>query len=336
MYKNKYTIRKGDKTVTIKELKERIDYNMDVKEALKLTPKRLFSPITGEWIDLYGEALGMMPVYTQMGYTISCDDINIDLSGEFECKVYDISDGYHKQGIFYSSQSCEKIEKENDKYILKFPVYAGISTCLAGIERELCQKRECPYLKHCILIKRIEKGEDTYLRYNCFEMELEYIIEFEREELKQKKERTILNYLKMEVEFGPNKDPNLRSTIEGIAVKSDGWNLFDPKEKTIINVEETLNKDIFPIFIIPTLKLEVGDLIKDTWDTGEYFFVTEVYKSNVITVAAKDGKVKPIKPFRDARDNKYYVKLTSFMDFLDFGGDSNMMKLMMFYLLKDK
>lgn len=337
---NKYTIKKGDKTVTIKELKERIDYNMDVKEALKLTPKRLFSPITGSWIDLECDPLGETPWFKQMGYEISCSENTIALSGKFECRKYDMSReftndiGYFDKYLFW--ENIEK-KKKNDKLVLKFEIATTVHTNIDRINRERCGK--CQYLEQCKLIEKVEKNEVRGKLFDSFDLDLEYELEleFENKKLKPKKERTITNYLKMKVEFGQNKDLNLRSTTEGIAVKSnDGWNVFAPNGNTIINVKEIPDKDIFPIFIMPTSKLEVGDLIKDTWDTGEYYYVIEVYESNLMTVAAKDGKVKLIKPFRDARDNKYYVKLTSFMDFLDIEGDSNMMKLMMFYLLKDK
>ena len=83
---------------------------------------------------------------------------------------------------------------------------------------------------------------------------------------------------------------------------------------------------------MPATDIRRGDLIKES---GEYYYVTEVYNHNIIAVNAKTGEMKAIKPHRDVRGKKYYVKLTSFMDFLDFGGDSNLLKMMML-MNKDK
>lgn len=186
------------------------------------------------------------------------------------------------------------------------------------------------------MIEKIEKGDIIFEGYQYFDLQLEYIIEFVKEE-KRSKSWTIENYLDTKVEFGLNKDKKLVSTIKGIAVMNENdWSVFDSNTNTITKILEVEKKNVFPIYIVPATKLEIGDLIKDIWDTGEYYYVTDVYESNVITVAAKDGKVKAINPLRDVREREYYVKLIAFMDYLDLGRDSNMMKLMMSMLMDKK
>ena len=307
---------------------------MDRKEALTLTPKRLFSPITGKWIDLYCESLEDMSVYTQGDYKISCIYNGLEFSVRCECVTYIIAESNSSSSLILDQyEEFKKIEKNNDKYILRFQVDLTAKSH-RGIAREICA--DCQYLTNCKLIEKIEKGDIIFEGYQYFDLQLEYIIEFVKEE-KRSKSWTIENYLDTKVEFGLNKDKKLVSTIKGIAVMNENdWSVFDSNTNTITKILEVEKKNVFPIYIVPATKLEIGDLIKDIWDTGEYYYVTDVYESNVITVAAKDGKVKAINPLRDVREREYYVKLIAFMDYLDLGRDSNMMKLMMSMLMDKK
>ena len=64
---------------------------MDNKEALTLTPKRLFSPLGGKWINLDCEPLSTYKeiekiYYEQMGYAITATSIWIRLKGHFPCR----------------------------------------------------------------------------------------------------------------------------------------------------------------------------------------------------------------------------------------------------------
>lgn len=93
------------------------------------------------------------------------------------------------------------------------------------------------------------------------------------------------------------------------------------------------NKNIFPIYSIHITNVKKGDLIIEA---GEYYYVTEVHECNLIAVNAKTGEMKAVKPLRNVRGKEYFIKLTSFMDFIEYRENSNIMKLIMFYLLKDK
>ena len=85
----------------------------------------------------------------------------------------------------------------------------------------------------------------------------------------QVKEETTManNFFNMNMEFGPNKDENIASTLMGVAVKNgDSWRIYDKKTKQITDIGD-MQLGNLPIFILPTTKLSEGDLIKDA---GEY------------------------------------------------------------------
>lgn len=329
MYMNKYTIKKGDKTVTVKELKERIDY-MDNTEALTLTPKRLFIPLGGIWTNLDCEPLDSYNkigvYYGQNGYAITATSENILLKGKFPCKgiLRSKLETGDIEFDFSISDSLDKIEyeMERNRYVVKLPLVVKVAYWKT---REQCKENGCKYYNSCNLLKKLENGDIIENVGAGRHVRIVYKIEFDKEELK--KQATISDYLNMDMEFGQNKDQNLVSTVMGIAVMNeDGWRIFDSKENTITNINVVKNKNIFPIYVMPATNVRVGDLIKES---GEYYYVTEAYNNNLITVNAKTGEMKAIKPHQDVRGKKYYIKLTSFMDFLNVGGDSNLLKMMM-------
>lgn len=330
---NKYTIKKGDKTVTVKELKERIDY-MNNTEALTLTPKRLFSPLGGKWINLYCDPLNTYRecdgiYYEQMGYAITTNSTWMRFRGHIPC--YGISIAPSEISVlsfdFEIIKSFSEIKGKggNDRYVIELPLEVNVAD---WIKREKCKEIGCKDYNSCNLLQKLENNDiiqnDGTNRY----VQIVYKIEFDKEN-----QATISDFLNMDIEFGQNEDQNLVSTIKGIAVMNEnGWSIFDVNKDEIKNINVIKNKNIFPIYIMPATDIKRGDLIKES---GEYYYVTEVYNHNIITVNAKTGEMKAIKPYRDVRGKKYYVKLTSFMDFLDFGGDSNLLKMMML-MNKDK
>ena len=71
------------------------------------------------------------------------------------------------------------------------------------------------------------------------------------------------NIFNLNMEFGPNKDENIASTLMGIAVKNgDSWRIYDKEKKVITDIGD-MQLGNFPIFILPTTKLSEGDLIRD-------------------------------------------------------------------------
>ena len=58
------------------------------------------------------------------------------------------------------------------------------------------------------------------------------------------------NIFNMNMEFGPNKDENIASTLMGIAVKNgDSWRIYDKKKKEITDVGD-MQLGNLPIFIL--------------------------------------------------------------------------------------
>ena len=103
------------------------------------------------------------------------------------------------------------------------------------------------------------------------------------------------NIFNMNMEFGPSKDENIASTLMGVAVKDgDSWRIYDKKKKEITDVGD-MQLGNLPIFILPTTKLNEGDLIKDA---GEYYFVIKVAKGSTQTLCAKTGELKTVIPIK--------------------------------------
>ncbi len=105
------------------------------------------------------------------------------------------------------------------------------------------------------------------------------------------------NMFGMNLEFGISKDPNIASTLMGVAVKTtyDGsWVIFDKATNTRKNIGG-MKMGNFPIVLLPTNTLMSGDLIKLN---GKYMSVKSVNQTagtiTVIDTAA--GVVQDIIP----------------------------------------
>ena len=93
------------------------------------------------------------------------------------------------------------------------------------------------------------------------------------------------------LEFGVNKDPNIKSTLTGIVVKgpTGEWFAFDPATRTRKNIMGMKFGD-FPIVLIPVKTLTVGRLIKRD---QKYYWVQSVNNDNTFTgVNAMTGGVE--------------------------------------------
>lgn len=134
------------------------------------------------------------------------------------------------------------------------------------------------------------------------------------------------NIFNMNMEFGPNKDENIASTLMGVAVKNgDGWRIYDKKKKEITDVGD-MQLGNLPIFILPTTKLSEGDLIKDA---GEYYFVTKVATSKTLTqtLSARTGEMKSVVPIKNVLGFSCYSKVIALSDSLNMGDDFDVEKL---------
>ena len=142
----------------------------------------------------------------------------------------------------------------------------------------------------------------------------------------QVKEETTManNFFNMNMEFGPNKDENIASTLMGVAVKNgDSWRIYDKKTKQITDIGD-MQLGNLPIFILPTTKLSEGDLIKDA---GEYYFVMKVAAGSTQTLCAKTGEMKTVIPIKNVLGFSCYSKVIALSDSINMGGDFDVEKL---------
>lgn len=120
-----------------------------------------------------------------------------------------------------------------------------------------------------------------------------------------------LNILGQPIEFGIVQDPNISSTILGLAVKvNNNWRVFDKEKKSITDVMG-LQLGNFPIMIMPSTKLSMGDLIKEN---NEYLYVVEVNSSSVKTLNVNTGVYQEISPVQNLFGINFYSKLITFED----------------------
>ena len=132
------------------------------------------------------------------------------------------------------------------------------------------------------------------------------------------------NIFNLNMEFGPNKDENIASTLMGIAVKNgDSWRIYDKKTKQITDIGD-MQLGNLPIFILPTTKLSEGDLIKDA---GEYYFVMKVDAGSTQTLCAKTGEMKTVIPIKNVLGFSCYSKVIALSDSINMGGDFDVEKL---------
>lgn len=134
------------------------------------------------------------------------------------------------------------------------------------------------------------------------------------------------NIFNVNLEFGPNKDENIASTIMGVAVKNgDGWRIYDKKKKEITDVGD-MQLGNLPIFILPTTQISEGDLIKDA---GEYYFVTKVAttKTPTQTLSARTGEMKNVVPIKNVLGFSCYSKVIALSDSLNMSNDFDVEKL---------
>lgn len=104
------------------------------------------------------------------------------------------------------------------------------------------------------------------------------------------------NFFGMKFELGPSKDPTIKSTMMGVSVKNTNngnWYVFDPVAGTRKNMAGMKFGD-FPVILLPSKNLSVGDLIKLD---GKYHYVAEVGTSKTIKlIGAADGEVREVYP----------------------------------------
>ena len=144
----------------------------------------------------------------------------------------------------------------------------------------------------------------------------------------EKKEKKRMNIFGINMEFGMNTDENITSTFIGVAVKNGkSWRVYDKKKKTLTDIGD-MSIGSLPLFIMPSTKLEEGDLIKND---GGYYYVVQVNDGNVKTLSAATGKMENVVPVDNILGIRFYSKVVTLAEDLlsDGEGDSGTDKLMM-------
>lgn len=325
------------------------------RKILRLTPKRFFCPLCGDWHKWEGNTLQSYD--EENPYEYECGDVELIFWCDEDCiNIYssnfcDKISNYIDDEIFFEDIECDAKE-----HVIKFsiPIYPYMIVCSSNCN-------DCDCYTSCNLPNIGDKCDD----YNDCDDEqrllLEFKFEFERKsfgkyvqsnnrdrikELEEKenpeqelakkhetqktniKEETTManNIFNMNMEFGPNKDENIASTLMGVAVKNgDGWRIYDKKKKEITDVGD-MRLGNLPIFILPTTKLNEGDLIKDD---GEYYFVTKVAttKTPTQTISARTGEMKNVVPIKNILGFSCYSKVIALSDSLNMDDDFDVEKL---------
>ena len=186
-------------------------------------------------------------------------------------------------------------------------------------QEELARQREAEEVQHQQeLARQLEAKEAKHQE--------ELARQTKSQTTNQVKEETTManNFFNMNMEFGPNKDENIASTLMGVAVKNgDSWRIYDKKKKEITDVGD-MQLGNLPIFILPTTKLSEGDLIKDA---GEYYFVMKVDAGSTQTLCAKTGEMKTVIPIKNVLGFSCYSKVIALSDSINMGGDFDVEKL---------
>ena len=311
------------------------------KELLTLTPKRFLCPICGEWHEWkHPHHLGYYDPNSPAAFTNSSvypsecasDNYTIFVNGEYLHYTTGKMCGHASLNLD-GKIPIESIIEYADQPIVTFDVPF---TAKEAVGRNETDCSTCSFRSKCNLIKLSEKGDSIYMKIPLgFEFEQSEYMRFakvgkiarkERENALKGKEDTTManNIFNMNMEFGPSKDENIASTLMGVAVKNgDSWRIYDKKKKEITDVGD-MQLGNLPIFILPTTKLNEGDLIKDA---GEYYFVMKVAKGSTQTLCAKTGEMKTVIPIKNVLGFSCYSKVIALSDSINMGDDFDVEKL---------
>ena len=99
--------------------------------------------------------------------------------------------------------------------------------------------------------------------------------------------------------FGVSKDPNIQSTMLGIAIKnpvSGKWYIYDQSTNSLKDIA-SMKLGNLPIYRLPTQTLQVGDLI-DLNNDGKYSFVRSVNSADrtITVVEPSTGEIREKMP----------------------------------------
>lgn len=290
------------------------------KELLKLTPTRYLCPYCGKWHEW--EENVELGFYDDEDYEadldLSCNKIDATYSFYFSNDyLY-----YYAEPTMYTRKIEGRIPISSIKESSRLPRVTFNVHLREDIEITLGFEFEESDYNSIVKTATTRKEKEQQKQDSDSKEQVS-----QRPQVKENKEDTTMannNIFNMNVEFGPNKDENIASTIMGIAVKNgDSWRIYDKKKQKITDLGN-MQFGNFPIFIIPTTKLTEGDLIKDA---GEYYFVNKVQEGSTQTICAKTGEIKTVIPIKNVLGFSCYSKVIALSDSLNIGDDFDVEKL---------
>lgn len=161
------------------------------------------------------------------------------------------------------------------------------------------------------------------------------VVKNNSESIEERKENVNMNMFGFDFECGLCEDKNISSTILGVAVKNgDSWRVFDKSSKTMIDIGD-MQMWSFPIYILPSTKINVGDTIKQN---NQYLNVTEVSDTVIQAINFSTGKIENIIPVKNIFGMSFYSKIMVLTDDLmnDDDGDNADLMLLMFLTQNNK
>ena len=290
------------------------------KRILRLTPKRFFCPLCDKWHNWEGKTLQSYDF--DIPYEYECEDATVVI-WVYEnniCIHADLSYDAYDSDINGNADLCD-MEYDGTDPVIKIP----FSMEVIGKESKDTFEKEFKFeFASRYFDKYSKSAREEKLRQQHEAEEAQRQEELARQTISkttnQVKEETTManNIFNMNMEFGPNKDENIASTLMGVAVKNgDSWRIYDKKKKEITDVGD-MQLGNLPIFILPTTKLNEGDLIKDA---GEYYFVIKVAKGSTQTLCVKTGEMKTVIPIKNVLGFSCYSKVIAFSDYINMGSD---------------
>lgn len=189
----------------------------------------------------------------------------------------------------------EAIQSQRDFITLKIvPAYKTIVGHINLCDECECETRDCRHVRQ-------SKSYEIYaaVSFNTKEVK-EALAEYYEITSKQFKGGSSImkkknGFLGMNFELGMSKDSNIASTLMGVAVKNSqtgNWYTFDVVTNTRKNIM-SMKMGNFPIMLLPTKTLAVGDLIKKD---GKYYYVKAVNTGSITLLNAADGILMEMLP----------------------------------------
>lgn len=294
------------------------------KELLNLTPRRYLCPYCGKWHEWKEKTKNL-----RKAGCFACEFI---ADGGWQVQFEDDDCFYannyllcERAGVIFTGDiAIDSITESVDKPIVTFKVPVELRETVGTVA---C--RHCNFVDDCNIVNlsdRHKKNIEITLGFEFTWADYEKIVKANNCVTQEIKEETTManNIFNMNLEFGPNKDENISSTLMGIAVKNgDSWRIYDKKKHEITDVGD-LRLGNLPIFVLPTAKLSEGDLIKDD---GEYYFVMKVEAGSTQTLCAKTGEMKEVIPIKNILGFSCYSKVIALSDYLNMESDFDVEKM---------